>query len=187
MNNASHQHQRRRQCGRLVVLGWTRSSGGRWADWRGSSRRWRAAARWPRCPRHASRPTDNSARSRDRRRGTCAARAAIGSPCPCARIASAKRFSPLTSAKRVMPTQNAPCCQLRGLRGFLGVARDTVRGAHARELPVGDARGELEHVLASGAFRSCDDGDGKQDKRRKAQQTTPANIVHRFPPDWMRR
>ena len=47
-----------------------------------------------------------------------------------------------------MPTQNAPCCQLRGLAVSSACLRDAMRRAHAFELPVGHARGELEHVLA---------------------------------------
>ena len=62
----------------------------------------------------------------------------------------------LTSAKRVMPTQNAPCCQLRGLTRFLRVTRDArCAGVHARELPVGDARGDLRALPCAGAAASA--------------------------------
>jgi hypothetical protein len=58
-----------------------------------------------------------------------------------------------------MPTQNAPCCQLRGFGGFFGVLGDAMGGAHAVELPVGHAGGELEHVLARRDFRAQDATD----------------------------
>ena len=48
--------------------------------------------------------------------------------------------------------------------GFLGELRHTVRRAHALELPVGDARSELEHVLVFGVVGSR--GDGRSHDQR---------------------
>ena len=49
-----------------------------------------------------------------------------------------------------------------------------VRGVHVRELPVRDARGELEHVLARGCFGA----DGRDAARMPSMHAAAQDMLH---------